>query len=159
MTNILLEVMYVLCGLVCLAAAYLSFVDKTLKTRYGTAAFWVLLAFTFIAGPHVPSAVIGGAVVLMGVLTALKQVNIGSLANAADAFREEQSLKLGNKLFIPALTIAVVAFVVGQFTSLGGLVGLGRRGRRHGQGHQGRDGQNGQEGYEAVTARHGYLPG
>ena len=125
MVNTILEIMYVLCGLVCLATAYYSYVDTELKTRYGTVAFWVLLAFTFVAGPHVPPAIIGAVVVLMGVLTATKQVNIASLMNSTDAFREEHSLKLGNQLFIPALTIAVVAFIVGQFTDLGGLVGLG----------------------------------
>mgnify|MGYP000939577191 CR=1 FL=1 len=125
MVNTLLEIMYILCGLVCLATAYFCYVDSELKTKIGSAAFWVLLAFTFIAGPHVPPAVIGVAVVLMGVLTATKQVNIGSLKNSTDAFREEHSLKLGNQLFIPALAIAVVAFLVGQFTKLGGLVGLG----------------------------------
>ncbi len=125
MVNTILEIMYVLCGLVCLATAYYSYVDTQLKTRYGTVAFWVLLAFTFVAGPHVPPAIIGAVVVLMGVLTATKQVNIASLMNSTDAFREEHSLKFGNQLFIPALTIAVVAFIVGQFTDLGGLVGLG----------------------------------
>ncbi len=125
MANTLLEIMYVLCGLVCLATTYFCYVDTELKTKIGSAAFWVLLAFTFIAGPHVPPAVIGIAVVLMGILTATKQVNIGSLKSSTDAFREEHSLKLGNRLFIPALAIAVVAFLVGQFTKLGGLVGLG----------------------------------
>ncbi len=125
MVNTILEIMYVLCGLVCLATAYYSYVDTELKTRYGTVAFWVLLAFTFVAGPHVPPAIIGAVVVLMGILTATRQVNIASLMNSTDAFREEHSLKLGNQLFIPALTIAVVAFIVGQFTDLGGLVGLG----------------------------------
>jgi len=125
MVNTLLEIMYILSGLICLATAYFCYVDSELKTKIGSAAFWVLLAFTFIAGPHIPPAVIGVAVVLMGVLTATKQVNIGSLKNSTDAFREEHSLKLGNQLFIPALAIAVIAFLVGQFTDLGGLVGLG----------------------------------
>jgi uncharacterized membrane protein len=125
MADTLLEALYVLAGLVSLATAYLSLQDKELKTRYGTAAFWTLLALTFIIGKYVPPVAVGVAVVIMGVLTAFKQVNIGSLANAPEAFREAQSDKFGNQLFIPALTIAVVAFIVGQFTDLGGLVGLG----------------------------------
>ncbi len=42
---------------------------------------WVLLAFTFIAGPHVPLKVIGVAVVLMSNWVT-KQVNIGLLKNS-----------------------------------------------------------------------------
>ncbi len=125
MKNALLEGLYVLAGLVSLASAYMAYQDKELKTRYGSAAFWLLLAVTFIVGKYLPPAVVGIIVVGMGCLTAFKQVNFGSLMNAPDAFREKQSLKFNNKLFIPALTIAVVAFVVGQFTELGGLVGMG----------------------------------
>jgi len=121
----LLEGLYVLAGLVSLAAAYMAYQDKELKTRYGTAAFWLLLAFTFIVGKYVPPEVIGVVVIVVGGLTAFKQVNLGSLKNSAEAFREEQAQKFGNKLFIPAVTIAVVAFIVGQFTELGGLVGMG----------------------------------
>lgn len=125
MQNILLEGLYVLAGLVSLAAAYMAFQDEKLKTRYGTAAFWTLLALTFIVGPYVPPVVVGVTVLIMGGLTAFNQVNFGSLKNAPESFREAQSEKFGNQLFIPALTIAVVAFAVGQFTDLGGLVGMG----------------------------------
>jgi uncharacterized membrane protein len=125
MKNILLEGLYILAGLVSLTTAYMAYKDKDLKTRIGTSVFWFLLAFTFIVGKYVPAEIIGVAILIMGGLTAFKQVNFGSLKNAPDAFREEQSQKFGNKLFIPALTIAVVAFAVGQFTELGGLVGMG----------------------------------
>ena len=114
-----------LASLVSLAAAYMALTDKELKTRYGTAVFWTLLALTFIIGKYVPPAAVGVAVVIVGVLTAFGQVKAGSLVNAPDAFREVQAEKFGNKLCIPALTIAVVAFIVGQFTDLGGLVGMG----------------------------------
>ncbi|MGC9523795.1 MAG: DUF979 domain-containing protein [Anaerolineae bacterium] len=125
MADTLLEGLYVLAGLVSLATAYMALTDKELKTRYGTALFWTLLALTFIIGKYVPPMAVGIGVVIMGVLTAFGQVKVGSLVNAPDAFREAQAEKFGSKLFIPALTIAVVAFIVGQFTDLGGLVGMG----------------------------------
>jgi len=62
----------------------------------------------------------------MGCITAMKKVKFGSQANASDSDREAASKRIGGKIFLPALTIGVVAFVFGQFIKpLGGLVGLG----------------------------------
>ncbi len=53
-------------------------------------------------------------------------MTFGSQQNAPESEREATAKKLGNKLFMPALTIGLVAFYFGQFQkSLGGLVGLG----------------------------------
>ena len=61
----------------------------------------------------------------MGGLTVTKQVSFGTQVNASDEYREKKSAIIGNKIFIPALSIGVVAFSVAQFTDLGGLAGLG----------------------------------
>ena len=87
--------------------------------------FWVILSITFIFGRILPAKFVGILVLLMGVLTATKQVKIGSFKEVSEEFKIKKSKAIGNKLFIPVLSIAIFAFVIGQFTSLGGLVGMG----------------------------------
>ncbi len=126
MKAILLEVMYVMAGLVAIAAAFYALKDEKHPAPKLTAAFWALFGIIFIVGKYLPAQVVGAFILVMGVLTALKKVTAGSLQNAKEDFRLQKAKELGNKLFIPALTIGVVAFIFGQFIkSLGGLVGLG----------------------------------
>lgn len=125
MADILLEGLYVLSGLVSLVTAVSAWMDPEHPTRVGTTVFWGFLAGIFIFGRWLPSVVVGAMLVVMGVLTALRQVKFGTLVGATDEFREKAARRLGNLLFVPALSIAVFAFGIAQFTTLGGLVGLG----------------------------------
>lgn len=120
-----LEILYILAGLVAMVAAVLSFKDRSLKTRYGTALFWTILSITFVFGKILSPTIVGILVLIMGILTATKQVKIGTFKQTSEEFKLEKSKLIGNKLFIPVLSIAVFAFGIGQFTSLGGLVGMG----------------------------------
>lgn len=125
MVDILLEGIYILAGLVLLMTAFTAFRDEGHPKRIGTTVFWTILGLIFIFGKYVPSVLIGSLLLFMGVLTATKQVTFGTLKNSTEEFREKKAKEIGNKIFIPALAIAVVAFGVAQFTELGGLVGLG----------------------------------
>ncbi|MBU5436644.1 DUF979 domain-containing protein [Tissierella sp. MSJ-40] len=120
-----LELLYKLSGIVALITAFYVFKDKEIKSKLGTGLFWLILAITFLIGEMLPSKVVGIMVLMMGVLTATKQVNIGKFKETSQEFKIEKSNLLKNKLFIPVLSIAFFAFVIGQFTSLGGMVGLG----------------------------------
>ncbi len=126
MKDILLEIMYIIAGLVAIAAAIYALKDKKHPSPKLTATFWALFGIIFIVGKYLPPELVGALILVMGVLTAFKKVTFGSLENAEESFRLEKAKEIGNKLFIPALTIGVVAFIFGQFIkSLGGLVGLG----------------------------------
>lgn len=125
MQGILLEGIYVLSGLVSLFAAYMAYRDDNHPAKIGTAIFWGILAIIFIIGKYLPPTFVGIMLLVMGLLTAFKQVKFGSQTNADEKFRQEKSELIGNKIFFPALTIAVFAFGIAQFTDLGGLVGLG----------------------------------
>ncbi len=126
MKAIILEIMYITAGLVALAASIYALKDEEHPAPKLTALFWALFGVIFILGKYLPPELVGALILIMGVLTAMKKVTFGSLKNATDKFREEKSNEIGNKLFIPALTIGLVAFIFGQFVkSLGGLVGLG----------------------------------
>lgn len=126
MKSILLECAYILCGVVSLGAGIYAFKDKKHPQPVGTGLFWTTFGMIFIVGKYMPTYIVGGLILFMGFLSALNKVTFGSLENSTEKFRDESAKVLGNKLFIPALAIGVVAFGVAQLIpSLGGLVGLG----------------------------------
>ncbi|WP_418965005.1 DUF979 domain-containing protein [Cetobacterium sp.] len=124
-TKILLEFMYILCGIVLLISGVYSFLDKNNPKRVGSAAFWIIFGFLFIGGPYVSPAIVGGLLLVMGALSATKSVSLALFTTSSEEFREKQAKKIGNMLFVPAGLIGVVAFSIAQFTKLGGLIGLG----------------------------------
>ena len=125
MGDVLLEVLFILCGLVALSASIYSFKDEGHPTRLGSSLFWGLLGIIFIFGPYIPKNIVGVIIIVMAILTARKQVRLGNIRGKSEEFRLKQAERIGNKIFIPALMIAIFAFGIAQFTTLGGLVGLG----------------------------------
>ena len=99
--------------------------DQEHKTRIGTAIFWTILSIILIAGGAIPPVVVGALLLVIGVLTASKQVNIGNLKMPNVDFSEMQAKKLKNKIFLPSIVIAVGSLVIAQFTSLSGTVAIG----------------------------------
>lgn len=123
--KLMLEMMYVLCGIVLIVSGIYSIIDKENTKRIGSGMFWFIFGFLFIGGPYISPVAVGALLLVMGALSATKQVSMANFTNSSEKFRIEQAKKIGNKLFVPAIMIGVVAFSVAQFTSLGGLIGLG----------------------------------
>ncbi len=63
--------------------------DQEHKTRIGTAIFWTILSIIFIAGGAIPPVVVGALLLVIGVLTASKQVNIGNLKMPKEQRRDK----------------------------------------------------------------------
>ncbi len=125
MKGTILEIMYILVGLVAIATGLYAALDKEHSKKIGTSLFWCIFGIIFIGGTKIPSHIVGGLLIFMGILTAFKMVGSGSQKVSSEEYRIEKSNSIGNTIFIPALTIGVVAFATAQFTKLGGLVGLG----------------------------------
>lgn len=106
------ELIFIICGLVSVNTAFRGLKNESCKI--GTFVFWNLLAVTFIFGPHMPYPVTGGILILMGVITATKQVKMGKFVESKPEDRQKNAERLGNKIFIPAITIGVVALVLSQ---------------------------------------------
>lgn len=123
--NHILEIFYILIGLQFLYTAYRALCSQDKSKSLGTAAFWTILAILFIGGPYIPNAINGLLVLAMGALTLFRQVKIKNIIDVNDEEVERGSAKYGNKLFIPAIVLAVVAVVVSNWTPLGGAIGLG----------------------------------
>ena len=124
-SNFLLEVFYIIIGIIMLNTAILTLQDKTHKAKIGTFLFWGLLGIIFIFGPYIPSALVGGMLVVIAALTLTKQVKPGAIKALDEKFGEEQAKKLGVKIFIPSLCIALASLGIAQFTPISGTAAIG----------------------------------
>lgn len=125
-----LEVVYVLAGLVLLAFAVLTFLDREHPHRLGTGLFWLLLSIVFMFGGVLPHWVTGCLVLAMVAVDGAGRVKPGPKARSAE--RVEPVRQLGDRIFLPVLVIPATTFLfalgsrlLGQDVSRGTLVGLG----------------------------------
>lgn len=124
-SNTLLEVFYVMIGLYMASTMVFTLKDRNHKTRYGTALFWGIVSVIFMFGKMIPSTVTGALIIVIALLSAFKQINIGTLKQLDDTFTKMKSESLGLKIFIPSLAIAIVAMLIASFTNLPGTVAIG----------------------------------
>lgn len=110
--NISLEIFYALMGILMIVIAIKSYKTIDNNKRFGTALFWVLISIPFIFGKLIPSNVIGLILVASSLLTLTKQVVFAKYENPSEEFGQKQSEKLGNKIFMPSLVLALVAVIV-----------------------------------------------
>ena len=106
-----LEYFFVLVGLYLTFTAVQVARDSTHPSRIGSTLFWGLLAFLFIAGPHIPPVVVGYIVTFMVLLTALKQVGVKPGVAPDHKARHASAVLLGNRLLLPAMGIPVIVIV------------------------------------------------
>ena len=125
LSNNLLDVFYMFIGLCMAITMVFTLKDKNHKTRIGTALFWGIVSAIFIFGKLLPPAVVGTLIIVIAILSALKQINIGTLKQLDTTFAQLKADKLGLKIFIPSLAIAFVAMAIAQFTKLSGTVAIG----------------------------------
>jgi uncharacterized membrane protein len=113
-----IEFGYWLVGAFLLVAAGMNLRER----RWSMGLFWGILAIAFIAGDAIlaalaagsrwPAQAMGAGVIALGVLAAA-----GSTSNAAEPaevieLRRSESLRLGNRLFLPALAIPLVTLLL-----------------------------------------------
>ena len=115
--QILAEVFYTLIGIIFILVGLKALKDPGAQKKGTTAAFWFLLAFTFILGNWIPKWLVGLAIVAMAVLTGIKGV-VQSASDVPDAkVVRERADKFGYKIFIPALSLALSAVVLSTLGS------------------------------------------
>jgi uncharacterized membrane protein len=109
-----LEQVYWLAGAMFAAIAARSLADRANRKRFGNAAFWGLLAVSFLFGSELGDLANG---ILVLALTGLgaTAMGLGSSRTTSVAEREASARARGNAVFTPALIIPVVA-IAGTFT-------------------------------------------
>ncbi|MDK2818872.1 MAG: DUF979 domain-containing protein [Spirochaetota bacterium] len=125
MQSIILEIMYIFGGGVALSTGFYALKDKDNTARVGTTIFWLLFGTIFVVGKYIPSLVIGIFVLIMGFLTATKQVKMSVMSDSSAEYKQLKSLEVGNNIWIPTLCIGVGAIILASFENIGGLAGLG----------------------------------
>jgi uncharacterized membrane protein len=115
LSTIVAEIFYTVIGIMFILNGVKALKDSGLKTRIPTAIFWFIVAFTFIAGPYIPKWITGACVVAMACLTASRQVKQSKSDVPTAAETRANADKLGFKVFIPALCLAVTAVLVATF--------------------------------------------
>ncbi|MGG7575266.1 DUF979 domain-containing protein [Streptomyces sp. BP-8] len=108
------EWFYWLVGLSFLVMAAQMVTDRSNPKRYGTGAFWGLIGAGFVYSSWVvtkqaPAEPLGVAVLAMAVLAGFGCTGRGTPRTTTPEQRSASAAKLGNRLFVPALTIPVVA--------------------------------------------------
>ncbi|MCH4886955.1 DUF979 domain-containing protein [Acidaminobacter sp. JC074] len=121
----LLELFYIICGLIAIYIGLKNAFHRE-KKNYASVIFWLALGIVLSLGKWLPSMVSGILVVIMAVPAMLNKVKPSSGKYASEEYKMQMAKKFGLKLFIPAMTIGVVALIFAKFIpSLGALVGLG----------------------------------
>lgn len=115
LSNTVAEIGYVIIGIIFILVGIKALKDKGMKDGIFTALFWFILAFTFIVGPYVPKFIVGICVVLFAVLTALNKVHQSASDVPSPKETRANADKLGYKVFIPAITLAVAAVLIATF--------------------------------------------
>ena len=123
--NFLLAILYALIGLCMAIAGIETLRDKTNKARIGTAIFWFFLAIIFAFGDLIPAVVSGAMVLVIGILALFKQIQVGKLPTVNSKTAQEDAKRLGAKVFLPSIVLALTSIIIAQFTPLGGQVGIG----------------------------------
>jgi uncharacterized membrane protein len=106
-----LPFVYTIAGLVFAAWALLTMIDIAQPRRFTSAAFWGLLALSFLAGDRLGD--LGNGMLVLG-LVGLGGFGLVARANPAttsDAERAASAARQGNRLLLPALIVPAVALV------------------------------------------------
>ena len=120
-----LDYVYLLVGIILFIFAIQSFLDKEHKYRIGTGLFWLLYSVSFIFGSYLSKEINGWLVIAMAVIVLVKQLGKGNYFESPIEFKKDEAVRIGNVIFVPALLVGIITFVIGFFTKLGALVGLG----------------------------------
>jgi len=107
-----LNYLFYLLGIVLVIVAGMIYVDKTHPRRLTAGTFWLVYALIFLIGDWLPVNVVGVLVVAMALIAGLGGVTAGKPKMLSEQARRQSAKRLGNKLFVPALTIPVVTVVL-----------------------------------------------
>ncbi len=106
---ITLEGLYVLTGIVFALWALLSLRDAANPKRWGNGLFWGLLAGSFFFGSHLSDLANGALVLALVALAGTGQLGRSHPETTSAPERTALAARFGNRLFVPALVIPLVA--------------------------------------------------
>ena len=102
---------YALAGLMFAAVAVLSALDASHPRRWGNAAFWGLVAASFLVGDRIGNLGNGVLVIALALVAGFGLLGRGAPATTTPAERTASALRLGERLFLPALIVPATAIL------------------------------------------------
>lgn len=118
LSTILAEIFFCIIGLIFILTGIKALQDDQLAVRIPTAVFWFILAFTFIAGPYLPNWVTGLCILGITVISAFGKVKPSKSDIPDPAYSRKAADRIGNRIFIPALSLALISLLVATFFSV-----------------------------------------
>ena len=122
----LLEVVYIVMGLITIYTGVKNARDKENPSRVGTAVFWCALGIVLAFGRWIPAMIDGILVIVMTLPAILGKVKIGKSEAPSEKSVDQRYNAIGMKIFALALSIGVFAILFAIFLpDLGAIVGIG----------------------------------
>jgi len=100
--------LYYLVGGILLIMSAMTLADKTHPKRFSSGLFWGLYSLVFLVGEKLPPTWVGVGVILMALIAGFGGVGSGRHIERRTEDYLAAAKRLGNKLFMPALTIPLV---------------------------------------------------
>ncbi|WP_027792959.1 DUF979 domain-containing protein [Paraburkholderia acidipaludis] len=107
-----IEYLFWLLGIVLLIVGGMIVTDRTHPRRFMAGGFWLLYALIFLAGDKLPAEVVGALVIAMALIAGFGGVTAAKPKVLSLEARMASAKRLGNRLFVPALTIPFVTVVI-----------------------------------------------
>lgn len=124
MSNKLLEIVYIIIGLVLIYAGVKNLKDKENTERVGTFVFWSSFGVVCAFGRFFPPVLTGILIIVMLIPALLKKVKMGNVDSPKKEYTEKQFDKIGLKIFAPALCMGIFSLIFALFTDISSLVGV-----------------------------------
>ncbi|MCG2586075.1 DUF979 domain-containing protein [Massilia sp. TS11] len=103
--------LYLLMGLILAAVSLLTLLDRAHPKRWSSALFWGLYALIYLAGEQLAPSLAGAIMVAMCLIAGFGWVSGGRHATLDEGARRASAVRLGHKLFLPALLIPLVTLL------------------------------------------------
>jgi uncharacterized membrane protein len=104
--------LFYLVGIVLAVVAGMILTDKSHPRRLTAGVFWLVYALIFLIGDWIPVPVVGVLVVAMALIAGFGGVAGAKPKMLSEETRRQSAKRLGNTLFVPALTIPVVTVIL-----------------------------------------------
>ena len=119
-----LNVVWIIIGLITIYAGIKNLLDKENPSRVGTAVFWCSFGVVCGFGTWLPAKVSGALVLIMCLPPIFKKVKIGKVDNPTKEHTEQQFKKIGMKIFIPAISVAVCSLFFALFSNMSSMIAI-----------------------------------
>jgi len=109
-----LEFVYVLIGLQFFYTAYRVAKADDNDKKITTVIFWIILGVLFALGKIIPPMISGILIVAIGIIALMNGIVLKGAIKNDEKLEVEGSNKLGNKIFIPVMVMAVLAIIIAK---------------------------------------------